>query len=195
MLAPPLLVVVKVAEALEGLRVPYLVGGSLASSTYGLPRATQDVDVVADLRQQHVADLLDALGPEFYADEEPIREAIRTRSSFNVIYLPTMFKVDIFSVGPGPWAREEMARRRLERIGDEEDGASLYFCSPEDTVLHKLEWYRAGGAVSDRQWSDILGVLKVQAKALDLEYMRYWAVDLGLDRLLDQALREAGTVP
>jgi hypothetical protein len=195
MIALPLLVVVKVARALESLKVPYLIGGSLASSTYGMPRATQDVDVVADLKQEHVVPLIDALGPEFYADVEPIREAIRTRSSFNLIHLSTMYKVDVFSVGSEPWAREEMARRRLEQIGPEGNEISLYFCSPEDTILHKLAWYRAGGGVSDRQWGDILGVIKVQADTLDVGYMRRWAAESDLSHLLEQALQEAGMPP
>lgn len=85
-----------------------------------------------------------------------------------------------------------MTRRREEQIGLGEDVVTLYLCSPEDTILHKLQWYRAGGGVSDRQWSDVLGVLKVQTNALDRTYLRYWSGELGLTELLEQAFRDAG---
>jgi hypothetical protein len=192
MQAEPILVVAKVAQALEGLHVPYFVGGSLASSTFGLPRATQDVDLIADLRPKHVSSLVTTLGTEFHAEADAIRDAILRRSSFNLIHLPTLYKVDVFVSQSDPWAREEMTRRREQQIDLGADIVTLYLCSPEDTILHKLQWYRAGGGVSDRQWSDVLGVLKVQTNALDRIYLRYWAGELGLTELLEQAFRDAG---
>jgi hypothetical protein len=195
MLSEPILVVAKVAQVLEDLHVPYFVGGSLASSNYGIPRTTQDVDLIADLRPQHVASLVTALSAEFYAEADAIRAAIRSRASFNLIHLPTLYKVDIFVTRADAWAREEMARRRAEQIDVGEEVVTLHFCSPEDAILHKLEWYRAGGRVSDRQWSDVLGVLKVQTATLDVAYLRHWAADLGLSELLEQALRDAGGAP
>jgi hypothetical protein len=145
MLAEPLLVVARVAAALEEAGVLYLVGGSLASSTYGIPRATQDVDLVAGLRQEHVAPLVRALEAEFYIDAGMVRDAIRRRASFNVIHLATAYKADIFILHASPWAREEMGRRRLETLDSEDGALHLYLSSPEDTILHKLEWYRQGG--------------------------------------------------
>jgi hypothetical protein len=195
MLSEPILVVAMVTQALEDLHVPYFVGGSLASSKYGLPRATQDVDLIADLRPHHVAPLVTLLSSEFYAEADAIRAAIRSRASFNLIHLLTAYKVDIFVVRADAWSREEMARRRAEQIDIGEKRVMLYFCSPEDVILHKLEWYRAGGGVSDRQWNDVLGVLKVQAEALDVAYLRHWAADLGLGELLEQALHDAGRAP
>jgi hypothetical protein len=192
MLAEPLLVVARVARVLDELGVPYLIGGSLASSTFGVPRATQDVDVVADLRQKHVEALVAELRPEFYIDAGMVRDAIRRRSSFNVIHLATAYKVDVFLVQSSPWARHELGRRRREQIGDGEDAVALEFSSPEDIILHKLDWYRQGGGVSDRQWGDVLGVLKVQGQALDFAYLREWAAELGLTDLLEQALCDAG---
>src|SRR5438270_375366 len=143
MLPVAIQVAVKVAQAIEALGVPYMVGGSIASSTYGTPRSTQDVDLVAALRLEHVPQLVTSLEAEFYVDGDMIRDAIHQRSSFNVLHLSTAYKVDVFVLKSGLWAREEMARRRQERIGVEPDVASLYFSSPEDTLLHKLEWYRA----------------------------------------------------
>ncbi len=63
--------------------------------------------------------------------------------------------------------------------------------SAEDTLLAKLEWYRMGGEVSERQWRDVLGALKVQAGALDLEYLHRWASELGVDDLLERALTQS----
>jgi hypothetical protein len=185
----PIGVVVRVAQALEDLGIPYLVGGSYASSQYGLPRTTQVVDLVVDLRQKHVLPLVRALQGEFYIDENMIRQAIRHRTSFNVIHFQAGYKIDVFIAETTPWARQEMARRRVEKIGTE--SAPLYFCSPEDVILHKLDWFRKGGGVSDRQWSDVRGVLEVQAALLDASYLREWAGVLGLTDLLERALREA----
>ena len=181
----------KVIRALEELDVPYLVGGSLASSFHGTPRSTNDADLVADLRRAHVPLLAAALEAEFYLDRGRIRDAVRRRSSFNVIYLETMFKVDIFVLKDDPLAREEM-RRRQRVVVDEESGRAIDVASPEDTVLQKIAWYRLGGSASQRQWDDILGVLKVQRHDLDREYLERWAVHLDVADLLRQAFRDAG---
>jgi hypothetical protein len=192
MLPDPIQVVAQVARALEEIGIPYLVGGSLASSRYGLPRTTQDVDLVVDLREDQVVRLVNVLQDEFYIDAGMIREAIAQRSCFNVIHLQAAYKVDLFLIKADTWAQMEMARRRTERTGPDDSSVTLNFCSPEDIILHKLDWYRLGGGVSDRQWSDVLGVLKVQASALEGAYLRHWTSELGLTELLDRAMREAG---
>ena len=150
------------------------------------------MDLIADLQPRHVVPLIEALQDEFYIDAGMVQEAVRNRSSFNVIHLDTMYKVDVFVQPASRWAREELTRRRSEAVGSEEEAVALYFCSPEDIILHKLHWYRQGGGISDRQWGDVLGVLKVQAGALESDYLRHWADQLGLVDLLDRALREAG---
>jgi hypothetical protein len=99
MLSEPLLVVARMAAAFETLSVPYAVGGSLASSVYGIPKATQDVDLVADLRFQHVEPLVRGLSGEFYVDGDMITDAISRRACFNVVHLGTMFKADVFVPG------------------------------------------------------------------------------------------------
>lgn len=108
MFSEPLLVVARIAAAFEDLSVPYFVGGSLASSVYGIPRATQDVDLAADLRLEHVEPLTGALAGEFYVDGDMIDEAVRRRASFNVVHLATMFKADVFVPGHDSWTREEL---------------------------------------------------------------------------------------
>jgi hypothetical protein len=182
-----------VVEALEKLGVPYHVGGSVASSFVGIARATQDADLVADLRPLHAAPFAQALAGKYYADPERIDHAIRVRRSFNVIHLETMYKVDVFVSKDTPFARENMARHTALEVPGL--GRALYFSSPEDIVLHKLLWYAEGGGVSDRQWYDLQGVLRLRGRTLDLTYLQSWAERLGVAGLLDQALREAGLEP
>ena len=178
-----------IAEVLERLGVPYLVGGSLASSFHGVPRATQDVDLVAALGAEHVPALLAALEGRFYHDADTIREAVRDRTSFNVIHLDTLFKVDIFVAKQDPATRQELDRRQRIAVGTDPT-RELVVASAEDVVAQKLYWFRLGDGVSDRQWSDALGVLKVAAENLDLAYLRRTAMLLGVEDLLEKALAE-----
>lgn len=116
-----------------------------------------------------------------------IREAILKRASFNVIHLATMFKADVFVMKRDAWSREEMARARQELLDGPEGAIAVRFASPEDTLLHKLVWFRLGNEISDRQWSDILGVLKVQGTLLDNSYLDRWAPLLDVADLLTRA--------
>jgi hypothetical protein len=190
MLSEPVLVVAKLARVFDALGIRYVVGGSLASSIYGIPRATQDVDLVADVRLSHVEALTSTLQGEFYVDADMIRDAIKRRASFNVIHLATMFKADVFIFQGDSWSREEMARARTEQLDLAEGKATIRFASPEDTLLHKMIWYKLGNQISDRQWGDILGVIKVQGEALDQEYLEHWAPLLDVLDLLLRARRE-----
>lgn len=191
MLDDPLIVVAKLAHVFDDLGIAYVVGGSLASSLYGIPRASQDVDLMADMRLAHVDPATRALEKDFYVAAEMISDAIRRRGSFNVIHLATMFKADIFIPREEAWSIEEMARAHTEEFQLGETDLTIRFASPEDTVLHKLLWYKLGGNVSDRQWNDVLGVLKVQGELLDLAYLERWAAILKVDDLLARASSEA----
>mgnify|MGYP006313502083 CR=1 FL=1 len=137
-----------VVAVFERLGVAYAVVGSVASSAHGVARATLDVDLVADLRIEHVDPFVVGISDTCYVDRDAAREAVRLRGLFNAVHLATMLKVD----------------NPVE--------------TPEDTILHKLEWYRAGGEVSERQWGDVLGILRVQLGALDLGYLQRWAGEL-----------------
>lgn len=179
-----------VVEAFEQLGVPYHVGGSVASSLHGIPRLTIDVDLVADLRLGQVRPLLKQLEATYYIDEDMIRDAIRHRSSFAVIHLNTMLKVDIFIPKSRLFDQEEL--RRVQQKVLAEGTPPFNVASPEGTILNKLEWYRMGGEVSDRQWNDILGVLKVQGTHLDMGYLQRWSASLKVTDLLQRALVDAG---
>lgn len=144
----PVEVTLKVTSILERLGVPYLIGGSLASTLYGMVRTTQDSDIVADMRLEHLAPFVAALQDEFYVDDEMIAEAIQRRSSFNIIHRESMFKVDVFIPSLRPFLQAQLARAQRQTFTFKTE-VSAKFASPEDTILSKLEWYRMGGEVSE----------------------------------------------
>jgi hypothetical protein len=187
MLSEPLLVVARLALVFDGLGIRYAVGGSLASSLYGTPRATQDVDLVAELDLGNVDDFAKLLGGEFYVDANMIRDAVQRRASFNVVHLATMFKADIFIPSGDAWSRAELARARTEEFDTPGGRVPIRFASAEDTLLHKLVSFKLGNHVSDRQWGDIAGVIKVQGDSLDRAYLKRWAITLGVADLLERA--------
>jgi hypothetical protein len=186
----PIEVTLRVTNILETLDVPYLIGGSLASTLYGMVRMTQDSDIVTEMQFEHVQPFIESLQDEFYMDEEMIAEAIERHSSFNIIHRETMFKVDVFIPHERPFLQSQLARAKKQTFTFESE-VSAKFASPEDTVLSKLEWYRMGGEVSDRQWRDVLGVLKTHTGELDLDYLQKWARELDVSDLLDRALDDA----
>ena len=190
MLSEPLVVVAKLGQLFEDLKIPYIVGGSVASSLYGIPRATQDVDLVADIKRSHVAAITSALADEFYVDADMIRDAIQRRASCNVVHLATMFKADIFILKGDAWSREEMRRGHTAEFDTPEGKVTIRFASAEDTLLHKLIWYKLGNEISDRQWGDILGVLRVQGARLDQAYLDHWAPLLDVSNLLLRAKQQ-----
>ncbi len=191
MLPEPIAVTLQVTQLLKKLNIPYLIGGSFASTVHGLIRTTQDTDLMVVLQPQHVTPLVNALQNQFYLDENAIREAILHRRSFNLIHLETMFKVDMFVSKQRPFDQSQLARRTAQIISANPE-QTAYFATSEDTILTKLEWYRAGDETSDRQWQDVLGVLKIQNKQLDIAYLRQWAAELGVADLLETALIRAG---
>ncbi|HKY54083.1 MAG TPA: hypothetical protein VJM08_07260 [Anaerolineales bacterium] len=189
MLSEPIAVTAKVTSILQKLHVPYFIVGSLASTLYGKVRTTQDSDIVADMRAEHIQSFVQALQSEFYVDEEMIADAISRQSSFNIIHRESMFKVDVFIPHERTFVRKQFARAREEILSVEPEIRAMV-SSAEDVLLAKLEWYRMGGEVSERQWSDILGVLKVQQGSLDLDYLRQMANELKVIDLLERALVE-----
>lgn len=175
-------------QILDGLGIPYVIGGSFASSAYGEARSTRDADLVVELSLDHVESLASHLESDFYISRDAMREAIRDHLSFNAIHLESMFKVDFFVLGESAFDREEF-RRRVSRPLEELGGQTWLIKTPEDTVLRKLEWYRSGGEVSDQQWRDVLGVLAVWRGRLDEAYLDHWAAALRVNDLLERARR------
>lgn len=181
----------KVLRALERLKVRCYLCGSLASSVHGIPRLTNDADIVAELGPHHVGGLVRQLAGSFYVDEEAIAEAIRTQRSFNLIDEQEAVKVDVFCAGDDKY--QEQAFGRTVRFALEEDDpfTEVPFASVEDTVVFKLHWFRLGGEVSERQWADVLGMLRLKRSLMDLEYARRWSKHFHVEDLLERALEAA----
>ena len=184
-----------VTQVLEELGVPYLIGGSVASIIHGEPRLTNDIDLVADIREEQVPQLVAALETDFYVDDRAMRRAIRERRSFNILYLETMYKVDIFIPRGDEWSHEQMRAREGKKLVEGDDLTVRFVSNPETTVLQKLWWFRRGNEVSGQQWRDVLGVLKVKADRLDYDYLKHWAAKLAVSDLLEKALDDAGIAP
>jgi hypothetical protein len=187
----PVALALILARVLERLGVRYCIGGSVASSVYGEVRTTLDVDVVADLQLQDVEALVAALSSDFHVVDEAVRRAVEERSSFNLIHEEMLVKADVYVAPDDPVHRRQLARSRRVALRSE-PGSEVALASPEDVVIHKLRWYELGGRSSDRQWRDVLGVLKVQGETLDSGYLERAAADLRLDDLLARARSEAG---
>ena len=179
-----------VVAELERLGIAYYVGGSVVSSAHGIPRSTLDVDMVADLAPKHVAPLVEALQEAYYISAPAMSDAIARKSCFNLIHLATSFKVDIFVVKNRKFDRTALDRAQQRAFDDENPAEQFFLASAEDIVLSKLEWFRLGGEVSEQQWRDVIGVLKVQENALDRPYLEKWAAELGVADLLERAWRE-----
>lgn len=158
----------------------------------GEPRSTADIHLAVALREAAIPELVRALEPTFFVDAESVREAVRRCASFNVLHRETMMKVDLFVLSGSVFDREQM-QRRLPLTVSPDSTQLVAVSSAEDLVLRKLAWYRAGAGVSDRQWRDVLGVLKVQRGRIDLAYTRRWAAELDLLDLLERALTESSS--
>ena len=181
-------------DLLDRLEVIWYVGGSVASTVHGRFRATNDVDVIADLREEHASVIRTTLEADHFVDEESIREAVRRRSSFNLVHFGTGLKIDVFVAADSEYEAGVRARRVSEPIGDGDARRTrrLWIASAEDTILAKLRWYRRGGGVSERQWRDVQGVIELRGQALDVAYLHGWAPVLGIADLVERALAEAG---
>lgn len=175
----------RIGNVLESLGCDYFVGGSLASSMFGEPRSTNDIDFVVAMRPQRVAAFAEKLGTDFEVDTAMLRDALARGSCANFFYLPLVIKIDFFALGTSPY--DEMEFQRRQRVCVRSMQETLYVKAPEDTVLRKLLWYRAGGEESSKQWRDVVEVLRLSAPVLDNHYLSRWAIELGVDDLLRRA--------
>jgi hypothetical protein len=183
-------VTLRVTAILEGLSIPYVIGGTNVGAVHGVARSTLDADLVANIAADQVPALVERLRGEFYISEEALYDAIARRTSANLIHFATMFKVNLFIPKLRPFDLDQLARGEYRAVtADPEQGAMV--ATAEDTILAKLEWYRQGGELSERQWRDVLGILRVQGDRLEQEYLWRMAGELGVEDLLVSALSEA----
>jgi len=181
----------RLLEVLDRLEIPYMIGGSGASSVHGVPRTTADVDLVVKIGAHDVPPLVTELRSDFYIDEDQVREAIEHTRSFNVIHYRSSYKFDIFPLTDDRYQQKQFGRRRFETSSIfTGEPVELAVSSPEDVILSKLRWFKKGGEVSEQQWNDVLGVIAVQGEKLDLNYLGEWAEKLGIADLLNRALVE-----
>lgn len=185
----PLVVLMQVAHALDEQGIAYVVVGSFASSMRGVYRATNDIDIIADIQSHQIDLLVEKLQTDFYIDKQAVRQAVARRRSFNAIHFESVFKVDIFIPPIGEFSQQQLARRQRERISPD-SLEEIYVATAEDTVLAKFSWYRAGGEISTTQWKDVIGIIGTQGAQLDFNYLREWADRLGVRDLLEKALEE-----
>lgn len=181
----------KLTDVLDELKISYAIGGSIASSIYGTPRFTQDADITIQSFSSAAEQLYEKLKNDFYVGKEAMLQTLKSGGSFNIIHLETVFKIDLFIQTDSDFEKSLLARSRKINISKSIDKP---FClvSPEDIILLKLRWYKQTGCDSERQWSDVLGVLSVQKNSLDFDYLKNWANKLELNELLQKAITESG---
>jgi hypothetical protein len=155
-------------------------------------RFTRDADISVQPFSSVADKLYELLKDEFYVSKEAMEEALRSQGSFNIIHFETAFKIDLFIQGPGEFEGRLLGRVRMHKLGERRQRA-VAVVSPEDIVLLKLRWFKETDCTSERQWSDVKGVLAVQREALDFGYLTQLARKLGLEELLERARGEAGT--
>ncbi|HEY7334096.1 MAG TPA: hypothetical protein VH639_04370 [Bryobacteraceae bacterium] len=190
-MATPAEALARLLGALDKMEIAYVVGGSTASSAHGIPRMTADVDMVIDLPRDRVDEFVTEIGADFYVDAGQIREALDRGRSFNAIHFKSAYKFDLFPLRKDEYSRTEFGRRRFAEIGSlGPEPIECAIASAEDTILRKLEWYRAGGETSERQWNDLRGVVRVSGDRLDREYLHRWAPYLKVEDLLERLLNE-----
>lgn len=187
-LADPLRIIGKLDTVFSKLNIPYFVGGSIASSLYGIPRATQDVDIIVEMSVAHVNMFIKSIEDDFVVNVDAVKSAVRKKSCFNIIDKEELYKVDIFIQKPDDISKAAMLRKIKYTVSELEEIKAFYICSPEDIISHKLYWFKLGGNVSERQWNDVLEVLKVQGKRIDFDYLRNICKALDVEKLLDKAI-------
>lgn len=178
----PIEIAADTGARLDALGVSWVIGGSIASSVHGEPRSTQDVDMVVALLARHVTPFATAMGRDYYVDPDAMRVAVASGGSFNAVHFASAIKVDFFVAGDDAFEAERLRRR--QRV--EMPNGVLYVDTAEHTLLRKLEWYRRGGEVSERQWRDVQAIMRIQGDQLDPEHLRLWARRLGVTDLLDR---------
>lgn len=174
-------------DIVESLNLQYRVGGSFASSAWGMPRQTHDLDVALLLPEDQAESLILATQTSFMISRTDVEEAVTSRApfrSFQLIHFDEVFKIDVFVVSNDEYQQEAFSKTRDYALFPKRN---LKFSSPEDTVISKLRWFELGNRISDKQWNDIVQVLEMQQGQLDLDYLAKWATHFGVHELLAKA--------
>ncbi len=176
-------------QILESVNIPYYVSGGVASSIHGEPRSTRDLDLVIEIQRDQINLLVTTLeAAGYYCPAGAVEDLQQGRDRMlNITHTETIANADLYVTDTSAFAALQMARRRLL---DVEGMPNFWLISPEDLLLQKLVWGR--GSQSEKQWRDVLGILKLQADFLDYGYLTEWAENLGLVDLISQAFTEAG---
>ena len=175
----------------ETLGIPYYITGGVAASVYGDPRTTRDLDLVIEFIRDNIYQLVEALETAgFYCPPGAVEDIQEGRGRvLSVTHMTLVLNADIVLNSNTEFDRSKMARRRLEAL-DSAGVEQFWIASPEDVVLAKLLWRKQ--SQSQKQWTDVLGILKVQAENLERGYLTEWAEQLGLVDDLNLAFIEAG---
>jgi hypothetical protein len=178
-----------VVAALKTLGVSHYVGGSVASSFHGATRSTMDVDLVCELKDDHILPFVQSFGNEYYLSESAVRDAVKRKSCFNLIHLPTSFKVDIFISRGRPFDIDAMRRASTQLLGENRTVAAP-IATAEDSIVSKLEWFRMTNETSERQWDDVTKLIKLLGADADIEYLQAASESVGVVDLIDRLLEQ-----
>ena len=166
-----------VTARLDAAGIPYMLTGSLASGHYAEPRMTRDIDLVVELEPSDARRIVTLFAAEFDVEEDTVRRAIARRSMFNLIHVEAVVKVDFIVRKDAPYRRAEFERRRRVTIA----GQPMTLASPEDLILSKLMWAKAGG--SELQRRDVRQLIRMVPE-LDWAYIDRWAATLSVSEML-----------
>ncbi len=183
-----------VVTALRSLGVKHYVGGSVASTVHGAIRSTMDVDLVCALSESQAEALIAACGRDFYASPAAARDAVRERKCFNLIHLPTSYKIDVFVNRGRPFDESAFERARPESFGPSA-AAPIPVATVEDSILAKLEWFQLTDETSERQWDDVSRLVQLHGVNLDIDYMRTMAESIRVRDLLERLLANGLPAP
>ncbi|MHB0958869.1 MAG: hypothetical protein ACYC0X_15005 [Pirellulaceae bacterium] len=178
-----------VVAAFHRLGIPHYVAGSVASSFHGATRTTMDVDVVCELSEDRIGLFVQSFDDSFYISEAAVRDAVRRKSCFNLIHMPTSFKIDVFISRGRPFDAAAMRRATPESLG-ETRAVNVPIASAEDSIISKLEWYRLTNETSERQWDDVSRLICLLGDAADVEYLRGAAESIEVADLLARLLSQ-----
>jgi len=177
----------KVIKTLEFSNVNYMLTGSFVSSLQGEPRATHDIDIIVELGENNIKNLKNAFPePDFYLNENSIKDAIKLKQMFNLIDNEEGDKVDFWILTNTPFDQSRFSRRVQENIL----GIKIQVSRPEDTILAKLHWAKLSESY-EKQFIDALRIYEVQYNILDIQYIEKWINNLKLEKFWESLLNQA----